>query len=220
MVVDVTRQSAAKKRPFVMVVLIAAFLVGFAVWVGFDLYGSKSVRYRLTYEVEIDGQVRSGSGVVQIASQVTGEAVVVDLGDGRYLFSLLAGRPVKFSSWNSHVTSPDKLLWLAFDCGNVWYPDLFRCLNGQVSSIELPFTLLPALATIEDIDVRTTLRLVDPDDLAAHFGPGTSLKRVTIEITSDPVTEGRIEELLVWLKDWQGHVTTPEITFHRSSFIR
>lgn len=72
-----------------------------------EFYDSETLRYRLTYEVEIDGEMRAGTGVVQvrirerptswatsgIGSYVTGEATVVDLGDRRYLFSLLSGRP-------------------------------------------------------------------------------------------------------------------------------
>ena len=39
---------------------------------------------------------------------------------------------------------------------------------------------------------------VDPDDLAATFGEGVTLERVTVQKTSDPVTSG-FEERLGWL---------------------
>jgi hypothetical protein len=40
---------------------------------------------------------------------------------------------------------------------------------------------------------------VDPNDLAASFGPGVTLKTATVEITDDPITKG-IEIRLPWLK--------------------
>lgn len=199
--------------------LAVIFLATAAAMLSFlALYGSDSVRYRLTYDVEVDGQVRSGSGVVEVGSQVTGEAIVIELGEGRYLFSLLAGRLVQFNSWSTHATSPDKLLWLAFDCGNTWGSELYRCLNSTMPSTELPFMLLPALATFEDINDPASLRLVDPEDLAAYFGPGISLKRVTIEITNDPVTNNQIGNYLDWLENWSGSVNTGERTIRRFHF--
>jgi len=216
--VDTARFLATKKPTVIIVTILAVFLVGVTVLLIADWYNSDSVRYRLTYDVEIDGQIRSGSGVIEVGSRVTGEAVVVDLGGGRYLFSLLAGRLVQFNSSASHRTSPDKLLLLAFDCGLSWGSELYRCLNRTMPSTELPFRVLPVLATLDDINDPTSLRLVNPEDLAAHFGPQTSLKRVTIEITNDPITEGRIEALLVWLPNWQGSVRTPEITVYGIDF--
>jgi hypothetical protein len=41
---------------------------------------------------------------------------------------------------------------------------------------------------------------VDPANLAASFGPGIRLKRITVEVTDDDVTTG-IEKRLRWLGD-------------------
>lgn len=214
---------------------VVAVLLGLlALLIYNELYDSETLRYRLTYEVEIDGEIRSGSGVVQVrvwerpkslgtsgvGFDVTGEAVIVDLGNGRYLFSLLSGRAVRTSSWGGHVTTPDKLIWLAFDGQSSDIPDSYDFLNRTRPSVELPFRILPALATFGDIDDRNSIRLVEPDDLATHFGTGTVLRRVTMEVTGDPVTDGRIEEILPWLDDWQGWVNTPEKSFSRYSFVQ
>ncbi|MEX2490602.1 MAG: hypothetical protein WD425_02455, partial [Nitrospirales bacterium] len=59
----------------------------------------------------------------------------------------------------------------------------------------------PLLVTFTDITDPTTVKTVDPDNLAATFGPGVSLKRITLEITDEPVTEGKIENVLRWLDD-------------------
>ena len=45
------------------------------------------------------------------------------------------------------------------------------------------------------------VRAWDPDNLAGTFGPGVLLKRITLEITDEPVTKGKIERVLGWWCD-------------------
>ena len=59
----------------------------------------------------------------------------------------------------------------------------------------------PLLVTFADITDPTTVQKVDPENLVATFGPGVSLKRISLEITDEPVTEGRIERVLGLLDD-------------------
>ena len=59
------------------------------------------------------------------------------------------------------------------------------------------------LVTFGDLDDPTSVAEVDPDDLAASFGEGYALKRITVQITDDPVTTG-IEQRLGWLR---GHTS-------------
>lgn len=54
------------------------------------------------------------------------------------------------------------------------------------------------LVTFRDIDDPASVEKVDPANLAATFGEGVSLKRITVELTDGPVTRG-IEERLPWL---------------------
>ncbi|HBM06154.1 MAG TPA: hypothetical protein DD369_11230, partial [Erythrobacter sp.] len=56
----------------------------------------------------------------------------------------------------------------------------------------------PMLVTFGDLDDPASVERVDPDDLAATFGEGVRLKRITVQITDDPVTSG-IEQRLGWL---------------------
>ncbi len=55
------------------------------------------------------------------------------------------------------------------------------------------------LVTFDDITDPTTVRLADPANLSASFGPGVSLAGVTLEITRADVTEERVEAVLGWL---------------------
>jgi len=53
---------------------------------------------------------------------------------------------------------------------------------------DVPFSVLPRLGRLLDINDPLTLVPVSPYDLAASFGPGVELKRVTLQLTNDPVT--------------------------------
>ena len=55
------------------------------------------------------------------------------------------------------------------------------------------------LVTFGDINVPASVKLVDPKNLAASFGPGYRLKDMTLEITDEAMTEGRVESVLTWL---------------------
>ena len=57
----------------------------------------------------------------------------------------------------------------------------------------------PMLVTFEDLDDPTSVNKINPDDLAASFGEGVELKRITVQLTDDPVTTG-IDERLEWLE--------------------
>ena len=56
----------------------------------------------------------------------------------------------------------------------------------------------PMMVRFADESDPTSVALVDPDDLAASFGEGVSLRRITVELTDDPVTAS-IEDRLGWL---------------------
>ena len=64
--------------------------------------------------------------------------------------------------------------------------------------IELPPEAWPMLVTFDDITKPETMRRVNPEHLAAVFGEGVRLKAVTLEITEESVTEGRVDSLLKW----------------------
>jgi hypothetical protein len=163
---------------------------------------------KLTLTVETpDGEV-SGSGVVRVAwsdspdlfgdaphwhSEVHGEATVVDLGDGKYLFALIGGA--------------ERLALRVFHEGR--FPQdtdglapIIRTVAAQKrgTARRVSPEAMPLLVTFADIADPRTVARVDPDDLAATFGPGYVLKSVTLKITGEPVTEGEVERVLPWLE--------------------
>jgi hypothetical protein len=175
-------------------------------------------RYRLTVEVETPEGLKTGSSVIEVKQRlvragsspanmaverrVRGEAVAVDLPGGRTLFALLrSDNNVDWASYVMQTLAPhsesetfaqqlDNMLLLE---GEIVLPRTFP----PVGHLE-ERSAYPMLVTFGDLDDPTSVERVDPDDLAATFGDGVSLKRITVQVTDDPVTSG-IERRLGWL---------------------
>ncbi len=131
-----------------------------------------------------------------------GEAVVVGLSEGRYLFALIKGRQVM-----GQYTLLDKAML------GKSLPERAQALQVVGLKGRVPPERYPKLVTFEDITRPETVRQVDPNDLAATFGEGYALKSITLEITDEPVTMGRVEKVLGWLGPY------PEPTLGKSEDI-
>ena len=165
-------------------------------------------RYRLTVEVDRNGESFRGSSVIEvirtkgydrILGTTRGEAVVVDIPDAGSLFLLLNGEP-------GHADWPYTMPHYAFQkqLGSVAMVDpelLAKLEHMQGTKVVLERRYYPMLVTFTDITDPASVKLVDPTDLTASFGPGVELKRIAVEITDDPVTTG-IEKRLGWLGDY------------------
>lgn len=193
------------------------------------------MRYRMTVEVDTPQGLRTGSAVREITHsvpppypsvgesrpqwRVRGEAVAIDLPGNQTLFALLRSEEDgDFGGWG------------------VWW--LFRQ-QQPARSIELwpkvPVTgkpivadPVPMLVRFRDIADPKTVEQVDPDDLAKSFGPGVRLRRITVQLTDEPVTKG-IEKRLGWLGKYPepsldpSHSPTdfsPSATIHHGDFRR
>lgn len=183
--------------------LVGCNMLGFRSW---------SWNQKLTVTVETPEGPKSGSAVSAAWFQMTpkwsgvgdsagasnsslsGEAVVVDLGQGRYLFALLKGYN-EFTGRLAFFPLPQKPLNKEEDAA------VYDQLEALRATTELPRELTPLLVTFADINDPASVQRVDPDDLAAHFGPGYALSSITIAITDEPVTKGRVEAVLGWFYD-------------------
>ena len=122
-----------------------------------------------------------------------GEAVVVDLGAGKYLFATLAsGRRDKGSPEDIGRMGP-RSIGLDESKGNEF--------KRHVGVITVSREWYPLLVTFADVNDPKTVVEVKPDELATHFGPGVALKSITLEVTDEPVTVGVVEKILPWIKD-------------------
>lgn len=189
-------------------------------------------RYRLTVEVDTPEGLRTGSSVIEVEAgkgrsamapagsvimyNLRGEAATVDLGEGRYLFALLRSKSevdwakqVMFLLTPSVRSNDGKDYEATFQemlkrTGEIELPGYFRN-SGHIKNRPAR----PMLVTFGNIDDPTSVEEVDPDDLAATFGDGVSLKRITVQMTDDPVTTG-IEKRLEWLSEYPEPRLDPE----------
>ena len=105
----------------------------------------------------------------------------------RYLFALLT-----YNAFLASKVFHDKMDGALSEAGERWA----EILEDLREIRDIAPQHYPLLVTFTDINDPKTVKKVDPEDLAAVFGPGVSLKRITLEITDEAVTEGKIESVL------------------------
>jgi len=184
---------------------------------------SHAFRYRLTLEVEVAGETRSGSSVVDVTirpsappgtprivrARVNGDATLVEIGDGRALIALLEGVPEV-----ARNLGPLHQVWMGLNPANVLfrlygissqtsngqkdYTRAFSELNRQRATKELAPADLPTIVGLRDMNDPGSLVLVDPTDIAKALGTDVRLRRATIAITDAPV-DRTIEQRMSWL---------------------
>ena len=175
------------------------------------IYPSYTWHQKLTVEVETPEGVKSGSAIVGInvkfgpsglgdISGLTqgwhGEATIVDLDNGRYLFALL-GHPIYMAQGTFVKKVSNDPNYKITDVKE-FYPKMQR-IEGPVTVPRHRY--FPLLVTFTDINDPASVVRIDPYDLESHFGAGVKLKAVTLEITTEPVTQDGVEQVLGWLDD-------------------
>ena len=123
-------------------------------------------------------------------SSFHGEAAVVKLPNGRYLFALLDGA----ASWVVNDL---------YDQGvEGGVPELSKAFKAMDAPLTLSPKYYPLLVTFGDVSDPASVMRVDPADLAATFGAGYALREITLEVTDDAVTEGVVEGVLGWWREY------------------
>jgi hypothetical protein len=192
--------------PFALIAaVIGAFVLAYKI-----AYPSTVYKYRMTVEVEVNGEIRSGSSVIQVErhvnpkwslspgmtiNRVYGDAVFVDLGLGRNVIAALhvrAGKP----TWASAENWPN---WRTQPRGGTAFPIPLR-------RTALADDQMPMFVTFTDINNPKTLLRVNPDRFESIFGNGIKLKAVYVETTLDPITRS-ITQHLPWFKSLSSGAT-------------
>lgn len=208
-----------RNRAIILGLIVAGF-VGWKV-----LYPTYSYRFLMTVEINTPEGVKSGSSVIEVAtiqyprwitlganaenSHIKGESVTVDMGGGKYLFTVLQN--------NTDVLAPRTFLNAEFHARPT--SAHAKKLSGMVGrKAEVSPAFIPTMVTFKDINDPLSVKLAYQvefstpshngseydikDNIEMLFGEGTSLKSVTLEITEDKVTTG-IKTLLSWLPEYQ-----------------
>jgi hypothetical protein len=216
--------------------MLAALIVG-AVVVYRVAFPSVSLRYRLTLEAQVNGELRTGSGVIEVtygkqsrfAGQsdliigYRGEAVVLDLGSRGTLFALL-------KAGTDSRSIPETIVFRAFNFEGGAFPgssveeglSVIHRLSGKR---ELPLTSLPLLVRFRDMNDPMTVERVNPLNLGERFGADAKLIRATLEIvpagirpfnsfgiTGEPITTG-VNLKLKWLDHLDQYRSNPSNPF-------
>jgi len=161
--------------------------------------------YRLSVELTDGNKVWAGSSVIKVrighqpsggsipeaTTRVFGEAIFVQLDNGKNLLALLAEGPDI-----QHIDYPVPVVLRSFGLTHN-RQDLakVKTLKGKSHTLEPRF--FPTFATFDNITDPKTARIVLPQDFSRVYGENISLKSVKIEITDDPVTE-QLQSKLPW----------------------
>ncbi|WFU32845.1 hypothetical protein QA635_41330 [Bradyrhizobium brasilense] len=162
-----------------------------------------SLRYRMTIEVETPGGMRSGSSVMELRLEreflipmpgaggsdwgggftVHGEAPFVDLGDGKVLFATNYDRNYSYLSSMTHIVV--QVLGYRELAPPLPSGDNARTMSAAVKA--KPSGVLrpkdyPTLVTFTDTSKPKSVVVVSPDNLAAAFGAGYRLGRMTFQV--------------------------------------
>jgi len=203
-------------------ILISLAVLVFGIYGFYNLsYPTTLINYRLALEVMTPEGPKTGSGVIQVSYgsqfnlngggrsgvvRLTGEAVPIDLGHGKFLFVTLTndmsgrqGSPGKLDGALDASLLPVKIFGFSWNKGEESSLASQANLAREAGSRDVPIMSLPTLVTFQDLNDVKSIRLVMAENPAAVLGTGYWLKKATITLTNDPPTEG-IEKLLVWLK--------------------
>ncbi len=173
-------------------------------------------KYRLTVEVTTPDGIKTGSGILAVVpdrnynrggrTTMRGEAVFVDLGQGKNLVALLAHQ-------QDAKLDLDDINYVALRAygsarGN---RVSFKEINQQTGIVSVRGDLVPVLVSFGDPRDPKTARLVAGDHAEAVLGDGYAIRGLTAEVVpsgfwpidfggvlGEPVTRG-IERKLPWL---------------------
>lgn len=191
-----------------LLILLPLLILGYTVY----SWGHYAWRQKITVTIETPAGEVSGSAVSEVSWRkqwirwdgmgwyydLTGEAVVVEVTPGRYLFALLKGAGT--TEYMGSVAAAS----ISGREGRVIDADLFDEVRDQrdraAGVIAVPEWQYPMLVTFADITDPASVQLLDPANLIASFGPGVRLKAVTLEVTDEAVTAGVVESVLECIK--------------------
>ena len=201
-------------RPLFLVLLLFSLLPALASCGARRYYWKQ----KLTVVVETPDGDKSGSSVSSVYLNVggwrplsqsamnvqfKGEAIAVELAPGKYVFVLLEGmRGIATLVYGETFFKKEDVNLKRVQRSPSKEP-LWAFLESPQPAKRVRPKFYPRMVTFQDINKPASVRLVDPYNLSASFGPGYRIKSMTIEITDEPVTRGEIEKVLGWLEKYR-----------------
>jgi hypothetical protein len=171
----------------------------------------------LTVALEDNGELRSGTTVVEVASrsnwpasilpgvrpsesQARCEALFVKLGDrpGDNLFVLIGQRAIRLPN---ALILDKPLANVGYDYLGTEGKDELRAARGN--AFDVPASELPPMVRFRDLSDPATVEAVSPQSLERIFGPGVRYVQAKLQLTADPHAS-TIDAELPWLKRFRG----------------
>jgi hypothetical protein len=205
-----------KRFPACIAIFAAIIVGGYALWS--MMFQTIHVRFRITIDVEVGDETKSGTGVIDVAFQiypdalaslgggpnanpaVTGYAVTVDLGDKGLLLLTFQDAERWPNQMRARIRCPtDDIGCLPFAA--YWRDGQYIAVDGshrkaalglllqQKGPREIPFADLPRMVRVATINNPYSFyETVSPYNLEGRFGSGVKLSRVVLELTDSAVT--------------------------------
>lgn len=199
-------------------------LVAIVLVLGLGLYGfvaynfpEASHRYRLTVEIEADGKVHSGTGVVQVLwfeqtmsqvtinSRVEGRAALVDLGKHGVVVAALKNN-VRSVQFKPEPRDAEYLALEAFYGRPTWATKkvsqqrkAYAAIGGETGRRALPEASYPPFIWLPNPGDRGSAQPMMARDFSSKIDPSVKIRSVTVEMTNDPF-DNNLFEKLPWLE--------------------
>ena len=183
---------------------------------------------KVTLEVETQDGLKTASSVQAIklihtwaglpemkgaSASLKGEAVVMEVLPGRFLFALLSSERDPSRRLNLFYNRELDDLYrreLGLKAGeykNRTVPEkVALTLRTKGRAMAMPTYYYPLLVTFKDINDPASVQKISPGNLSAVFGSGVKLKRITYEIVDAPVTSGKVKDVLSWVNNHVGRL--------------
>jgi hypothetical protein len=170
---------------------------------------------KLTIDVEIAGKVYSGSSIVVCSVQSMpqilpesgiwkygkrGEATVVELPDGRYLFGLLTGAcGLPFALFkDKYDSAAGDQVW----SGVQVMPNLREVRDVPLNDPNLH----PLFVVFSHVRDPNTIQQVTVANFSEQFGVKDRISRISVEINPIYKYSGKIEQILPWVNSLKGNM--------------
>jgi hypothetical protein len=226
------------KAAVLAVTALILLLLGAFVWKALQPASPSFVlRYRLTLEIDTPQGLRQGSSVIETAVfmstgkallseasgdrvETKGEAVFVDLGEGKNVIALLTGGPKgEWADWHRYFLLGVFRSATRKDLGLEDLPGLSGTAIVDETTRLSGDPLMPTIVTFADINDPSSAKVLRwRHDYSQAFGEGYALRRATVEMVprGTPVTH-EIKERLSWIDDSKiidnpGWMSLPEMS--------
>jgi hypothetical protein len=203
-----------------LVALIVLLIGGTIAWVKLVAYPDYSYRYRLTLSIETDGEVHTGSSVIEVVwsggipfgdvgpyvEGRRGQATFIDLGKrGAVVAVLLAPSYTErgIAVWPEGTD----VVWLASRAFGAVRETEALPLQERLARLtrltgrrDLAADNMPRLIWFSNVADLKTARVIKPADMPSLFGAGARITAAYVEITRDPIIID-IDKKLPWYKE-------------------